>query len=63
VTAEKSRIPAYLWKKSALYLLKAGCSLSLSRTRFYLVRLMAVLGEMQGIRDANTDLESPIGDP
>ena len=63
VTAEKLRIPAYLWKKSALYLLKAGCSLSLSRTRFYLVRLMAVLGEMQGIRDANTDLESPIGDP
>jgi GT2 family glycosyltransferase len=58
LTAEKSRIPAYLWKKSALYLLKAGCSLSLTRTRFYLVRLMAVLGEMDGLRDINTGSES-----
>ena len=55
VTAEKSRIPAYQWKKFAIYLLKAGCSMSLLRTRFYLVRLMAVLGEMQGIRDANSN--------
>ena len=52
VKATSARIPAYLWKKVALYLLKAGCSLKLSRSRFYLVRLMAVLGEMQGIRDA-----------
>lgn len=54
VKTEKLRIPAYLWKKVALYLFKAGCSFSLSRTRFYLVRLMAALGEVRGIHDANT---------
>ena len=53
VKTEETRIPAYLWRKVVLYSLKA-CSFSLSRSRFYLVRLMAVLGEMHGIRDARS---------
>ena len=50
-----SRIPAYLWRKMATYTIKAGLSFSWTRTRFYLVRLMAVLGEMRGILDKATN--------
>jgi GT2 family glycosyltransferase len=51
VRSDYSRIPAYLWRKMATYIMKAGMSFSWSQTRFYLVRLMAVLGEMRGILD------------
>ncbi len=53
-----SRVPAYLWRKMAMYTMKAGFSLSWSRTRFYLVRLMAVLGEMRGILDNASSQQS-----
>nr|QNO45274.1 hypothetical protein GHMBFEBI_00008 [Methanosarcinales archaeon ANME-2c ERB4]QNO46804.1 hypothetical protein FAOAFBCF_00002 [Methanosarcinales archaeon ANME-2c ERB4] len=48
-----SVIPFYLWRKTATYLAKAACSLSWPRTRFYLVRLAAALGEMRGRREAS----------
>jgi glycosyltransferase involved in cell wall biosynthesis len=48
------QVPAFMWRKVAVYTAKAGLSLSWMRTRFYLVRLMAVLGEMRGIRDNAT---------
>ena len=44
------RVPPYMWRKLATYILSAVCSLQWSRTRFFLVRTAAVLGEMRGIR-------------
>lgn len=38
-------VPLYLWRKLATYACKAVCSLSAARSRFYLVRLAAALGE------------------
>jgi GT2 family glycosyltransferase len=38
-------IPLYLWRKMATYGCKAVCSLSIARSRFYLIRLAAALGE------------------
>jgi len=49
----KSGIPRYLWKKCLVYGFKAiGAVTSPDRRRFYLVRLAAALGEMQGMREA-----------
>jgi len=44
-------IPLYLWHKLAGYLLSALFSLSAGRTRFYLVRSAAALGEIRGIAE------------
>lgn len=46
-------IPRYLWRKLAVYLLSAVVSLSVRRTRFFLIRSAAALGEMSGLREAN----------
>lgn len=48
-----SVIPFYLWRKTATYIAKAACSLSWPRTRFYMVRLAAALGEMRGRREVS----------
>jgi arylsulfatase A-like enzyme/GT2 family glycosyltransferase len=45
-------IPLYLWRKLAGYLLLGLFSLSWSRTRFYLIRLAAVIGEVRGYVDS-----------
>ena len=46
-----SSVPIYMWRKLATYVLLAIISLSWSRTRFYLVRLAAALGEWRGFLD------------
>jgi GT2 family glycosyltransferase len=43
-------IPRYMWHKLGKYSLNAILSLRWARTRFYLVRIAATLGEMRGIR-------------
>ena len=45
-----ARIPLYMWRKLATYVFHATCSLRWDKTRFFLVRIAAVLGEIQGIR-------------
>ena len=44
-------VPRYMWRKIATYLLLGVVSLSWPRTRFYLVRLAAALGEARGFLD------------
>ena len=39
-----------MWRKLGKYSLNAILSLRWARTRFYLVRIAATLGEMRGIR-------------
>lgn len=46
-----SGVPLHLWRKLAEYLLSAVFSLEASRTRFYLVRSAAALGEIRGVND------------
>ena len=46
-----SRIPLYVWRKIATYLTLAVLSFSWPRTRFYLVRVAASLGELRGFLD------------
>lgn len=47
----KTSVPRYVWRKLATYLMLGVVSLSWPRTRFYLVRLAAALGELQGFLD------------
>jgi glycosyltransferase involved in cell wall biosynthesis len=47
-----SGIPLYLWRKLQDYLVRAIFSLNARRTRFYLVRAAAVLGEIRGLAHA-----------
>jgi glycosyltransferase involved in cell wall biosynthesis len=47
--------PLYLWRKVAQYLFSATFSLNPRRTRFYLIRSAAALGEIRGVRDALAD--------
>lgn len=44
-------VPLYVWRKIATYLFLALLSVSWPRTRFYLVRLAAGLGELRGFMD------------
>jgi GT2 family glycosyltransferase len=44
-----TRIPPYMWRKLATYIFHAAFSLQWTKTRFFLVRIAAVLGEMRGI--------------
>ena len=44
-------VPLYAWRKLATYFLCAGVSASWTRTRFYLVRTAAALGEIRGFMD------------
>lgn len=46
-----SSIPLYMWRKLTEYALAALLSLSWPRTRFFLVRLAATIGEIRGISD------------
>lgn len=52
-------VPLYIWRKIATYLLLAALSLSWPRTRFYLVRLAAGLGELRGFLDKATSERQP----
>lgn len=45
-----SGIPKYMWKKLFIYLFFSVFSLNLDKTRFYLVRIAASLGEMSAYR-------------
>lgn len=47
---DHSQIPLYMWRKLAAYVFHALFSLQWAKTRFFLVRIAAVLGEMRGIR-------------
>jgi len=49
-----SGVPRYMWRKLADYLVAAVLSLSWPRTRFYLVRLAATLGEIRGMSQKPT---------
>jgi len=49
--AGKGRIPLFLWRKLLRYLLSAAVSLSVSRSRFYLVRSAAAFGEIRGVAE------------
>jgi len=51
VRSRETRVPAYLWKKAMIYIMKAVFSVNPSRSRFYLVRCMAAFGEISAIRD------------
>jgi hypothetical protein len=44
-----ARVPLYMWNKLAKYMFHAIFSLQWAKTRFYMVRIAAVLGEMRGI--------------
>jgi GT2 family glycosyltransferase len=44
-----TRIPPYMWRKLAKYIFHAMFSLQWAKTRFFLVRIAAILGEMRGI--------------
>lgn len=49
-----SAVPRYMWRKLADYMGAAVLSLSWPRTRFYLVRLAATLGEIRGMSQKPT---------
>ncbi|MDP1679464.1 MAG: sulfatase-like hydrolase/transferase [Candidatus Nitrotoga sp.] len=49
-----SAVPRYMWRKLANYLGAAVLSLNWPRTRFYLVRLAATLGEIRGMSQKPT---------
>jgi GT2 family glycosyltransferase len=44
-----ARIPLYMWRKLAKYSFHAVTSLQWAKTRFFLVRMAAILGEIRGI--------------
>jgi len=54
---QSTSVPLYMWRKLATYFMLGALSLSWPRTRFYLVRLAAALGEFRGFLD--TSLGSP----
>lgn len=47
---EATKTPLYLWRKLVSHCLKIFFSLSIKRSRFYLVRFAATLGEVSGFR-------------
>ena len=56
-----SSVPLYMWRKLFTYFVLGVFSLSWPRTRFYLVRLAAALGELRGFLD-NAHGPRPAGD-
>jgi len=48
---QSTSVPLYMWRKIATYFMLGALSLSWPRTRFYLVRLAAALGEFRGFLD------------
>jgi glycosyltransferase involved in cell wall biosynthesis len=55
--AMNGKIPLYLWRKLSEYLISATFSTSLARTRFYLVRCAATLGEIAAIGGGQGKIE------
>ncbi len=49
---EGGRVPLYMWRKLAEYGAKAVLPLNWPRTRFYLMRVAATLGEVRGLHEA-----------
>jgi glycosyltransferase involved in cell wall biosynthesis len=47
-------VPGYLWRKLGEYLASAIFSLNPRRTRFYLIRCAAALGEIKGVRESRS---------
>lgn len=47
-------VPLYMWRKVGGYALRSALALRAPARRFYLVRLASSLGEMSGIREAET---------
>ena len=45
-----ARIPLYMWRTLGTYVLHAVVSVQWEKTRFYLVRIAAVLGEIRGVK-------------
>ncbi len=45
-------IPLYMWRKVLAYFMNAVFSTSRDKTRFYAVRIAAVLGEIRGMKEA-----------
>jgi hypothetical protein len=53
------KVPLYLWRKVGEYLFSAVFSLDGRRTRFYLVRCAAALGEIRGTKDLDGGSPNP----
>ena len=60
-TWQSTSVPHYIWRKLATYFLLGAVSLSWPRTRFYLVRFAAALGELRGFLDKAHGPRSPGG--
>ncbi len=52
-------VPLYMWRKLVTYIVLGVFSSSWPRTRFYLVRLAATLGELRGFVDKASDRRPP----
>ncbi len=48
---DKTRVPPYIWRKLINYSIGVILSFSLVKTRFYLMRIAATLGEAKGLRE------------
>ena len=59
--SQSTSVPLYMWRKLATYFVLAVVSLSWPRTRFYLVRVAAALGELRGFLDKGRGSRSPRG--
>ena len=58
---QSTSVPHYMWRKLATYFLLGALSLSWPRTRFYLVRFAAALGELRGFLDKTHGAPPPAG--
>ena len=58
---QSASVPLYMWRKIATYFMLGAVSLSWPRTRFYLVRLAAALGELRGFLDKTHGPRPPGG--
>lgn len=51
----ESSVPLYVWRKLGTYVARGALSVSWPRTRFYLLRFAAALGELRGFMDRARD--------
>jgi arylsulfatase A-like enzyme/glycosyltransferase involved in cell wall biosynthesis len=52
-------VPLYIWRKLGTYLVYSACSISWPRTRFFLMRVAAALGELRGFVDKAHEQQNP----
>lgn len=59
IVENKSSVPLYMLNKVCIYFAQAIFSFNSLKTRYYLVRLAAVLGEIQHLRDLQNTITNP----